>query len=137
MKNLKIFFIAFSMVLALATNTRAGVSVGKQVPDFQSSDTRGNPVSLSAYRGKFVVLEWFNFDCPFVKKHYGSGNMQRLQKAYRDKGVVWLSICSSAPGNQGNYSKEETNALITEKGAQATAVLLDESGAVGKLFGSS
>jgi hypothetical protein len=91
---------------------------------------------LSALKGKFVALEWSNYDCPFVKKHYGSGNMQRLQKKYTEKGVIWLTINSSAPGKQGNYPPEKWNEMSKEKGSAATAVLLDPDGKVGKLFGA-
>jgi peroxiredoxin len=91
---------------------------------------------LSSFKGKFVVLEWFNHDCPFVVKHYGSGNMQALQKEFIAKDVVWLSINSSAEGKEGFKSAEETNTLTTEKKAAPTAVLLDSDGTVGKLYGA-
>ena len=134
MKGLKIFFILFSVAFFLPAKAQAGVAVGESAPDFKLNDTRNNPVSLSAYQGKFVVLEWFNPDCPFVRKHYDSGNMQRLQKNYTEKGVVWLSICSSAPGKQGSYSAEQTNEIMTQRGAQSTAILLDTTGEVGHLY---
>ncbi|MFM8459906.1 MAG: redoxin domain-containing protein, partial [Chthoniobacterales bacterium] len=89
---------------------------------------------LSDFKGKLVVLEWLNHGCPFVVKHYGSGNMQKLQKEYTGKDVVWLSIVSSAPGKQGHMSPEDTNKTKEEKGSAATAVLLDEDGTVGKLY---
>src|SRR6267378_8300568 len=76
--------------------------VGSAAPDFSLTDAKGKTHSLSEYKGKYVVLEWFNPDCPFVKKHYGSGNMQKLQEEYTDKGVVWLTIDSNAPGFEGN-----------------------------------
>ncbi|PWT96244.1 MAG: thioredoxin family protein [Candidatus Melainabacteria bacterium] len=112
----------------------ATVVCGKPAPQFTLTDTNGKVHKLSDYKGKFVVLEWFNQGCPFVKKHYGSGNMQRMQKEYTEKGVVWLSICSSAPGKQGNYSPQEHNAMFKEKEASPTAILLDPEGTVGRLY---
>ncbi|MBU0676544.1 MAG: thioredoxin family protein [Verrucomicrobia bacterium] len=110
---------------------------GGTAPGFTLTDTHGNTHSLSDFEGKFVVLEWINHGCPFVVKHYSSGNMQSLQKKYTSKDeVVWLSICSSAPGKQGHYSPDEWNALIEQKGASPTAVLIDESGEVGNLYGA-
>lgn len=110
--------------------------IGQPAPDFTLTDTMGQAHTLAAHKGKFVVLEWSNYDCPFVKKHYGSGNMQRLQKTYTEKGVVWLTINSSAAGKQGNYPPEKWNEMIKEKGSAATAVLLDPDGKVGKTFGA-
>ena len=81
-----------------------------------------------------MVLEWINHGCPFVKKHYDSGNMQALQEKYTGKGVVWLSICSSAPGKQGHMDNEKWNETIEAKKSKATAVLVDEDGKVGKLY---
>ena len=112
------------------------VAIGKAAPEFSLSDTHGAATSLSTFKGKYVVLEWSNFDCPFVKKHYGSGNMQSLQKTYTGKGVVWLTINSSAAGKQGNYPADKWNEMIKEKSAAATAVLLDPDGKVGKLYGA-
>lgn len=112
------------------------VMIGQPAPDFTLTDTMGNAHTLSALKGKYVVLEWTNYDCPFVKKHYGTGNMQKLQKTYTEKGIVWLSINSSAPGKQGNYPPEKWNEMIKEKGSAATAVLLDPDGKIGKRFGA-
>ena len=111
-------------------------TVGLPAPDFKLTDTMGHEHTLSALKGKFVVLEWTNYDCPFVKKHYGSGNMQRLQKTYTAKDVVWLTVNSSAPGKQGNYPPEKWNEMTKEKSVAATAVLLDPDGKVGKLYGA-
>ena len=94
----------------------------------------------SSYRssaGKIVVLEWTNHQCPFVRKHYGANNMQTLQKDYTDKGVVWLSIISSAPGKQGHVEPQRANELTVSRGAHPTAVLLDTSGEVGRIYGAS
>jgi hypothetical protein len=129
---------ALAMVALVAgpTRARAEATVGSPAPAFTLPDTNGQTRSLSDYQGKFVVIEWVNHECPFVKKHYGSGNMQKLQKKYVDEGVVWLSINSSAPGKQGNYTAAEWNELTRAKGASPTAVLLDPDGKVGRAYGA-
>ena len=108
--------------------------INKPAPDFTLVDTYGKEHKLSDLRGKFVVLEWLNHGCPFVKKHYESKNMQNLQKQYTEKGVVWLSIVSSAPGKQGHSSPEEANVMVKEMEAAPTAVLFDTDGSVGKAY---
>ena len=110
--------------------------VGQPAPDFTITDTRGHTRSLAELKGKFVVLEWFNYDCPFTKKHYDTGNMQRLQLTYTVRGVVWFSIDSSAPGKQGHLSAKEANRLSAKKHVHATAILLDPDGKVGRLYGA-
>ncbi len=122
--------------VVLAAAPVKDVKVGKPAPDFTLVDSHGKKHTLSDYRGKFVVLEWINFGCPFVRKHYNSGNMQGLQKKYTEKGVVWLSICSSAPGKQGYYKPEEINKMLKQKKAHPTAYLLDPEGTVGRLYGA-
>ncbi len=102
--------------------------------DFTLVDSNGQSHTLSSYQGKYVVLEWINFDCPFVKKHYGSGNMPGLQAMYVGKGVVWLGISSSAPGKQGNFQGQALRDRIANENFQGTAYLLDEDGAVGKQY---
>lgn len=114
----------------------AGVVVGKKVPAFTLTDATGTERSLSDFSGKIVVLEWKNHLCPFVKKHYGSGNMQQLQSRFTQQGVVWLSIISSAPGKQGYVSGDEALALASQEGSSATAILLDPDGTVGRLYGA-
>jgi peroxiredoxin len=114
----------------------AGASVGKAAPDFSLPNTSGQTKKLSEYKGKFVVLEWNNPDCPFVKKHYESNNMQSLQSKYTKEGVVWLTINSSAKGKQGNYPPAELGTLLKSKNAAATEVLIDEDGSVGHLYGA-
>jgi peroxiredoxin len=109
----------------------------QSAPAFELPDVNGMTHSLSQYAGKIVVLEWTNYDCPFVRKFYGVGAMQSMQKQFTEKGVVWLSICSSAPGKQGNFSPDEWKRRIKETGSNATAVLLDESGTVGRSYGAS
>jgi peroxiredoxin len=122
------------VLLSIIGTALAAPQTGQPAPDFTLTDSNGKSHKLSDFKGKFVVLEWLNHGCPFVIKHYGSGNMQKLQKEYTGKDVVWLSIASSAPGKQGNMSPEETNKTKEEKGSAATAVLLDEDGTVGKLY---
>jgi len=111
-------------------------AVGSNAPDFSASDSNGKTQSVSQYKGKYVVLEWFNPECPFVKKHYGGGNMQKLQKEFTDKGVVWLAIDSSAPGKEGNLTAEQANAKISEWKGNASALVLDPDGKAGRAYGA-
>lgn len=120
----------------MVTGVKAEVVTGQPAPDFQLTDTAGTSHKLSDFKGKIVVLEWVNHGCPFVVKHYQGGNMQALQADYTGKGVVWLSVCSSAEGKQGYYTAEEWTKLNQEKGGKATAILLDAEGTVGKLYGA-
>jgi peroxiredoxin len=115
----------------------AAARVGEAAPTFTAPATTGGAVNLEAHRGKVVVLEWTNHDCPYVRKHYESGNMQALQKEMTAQGVVWLTIISSAPGEQGHVSPTEANALTEKRGAAPTAVLLDPKGSVGKMYGAT
>jgi peroxiredoxin len=126
--------VAAGMIAGFALAQEA--QVGKAAPDFTLTDTAGKTHSLSAFKGKVVVLEWTNPDCPFVKKHYDAGNMQNLQKTWTGKDVVWLAVNSSAPGKQGNYPAEKWTSLMKEKNAAPTAVLLDADGKAGKLYGA-
>ncbi|WP_456407607.1 thioredoxin family protein [Caldithrix abyssi] len=126
-----------TFILLAFVFTQAGeIKLGAPAPDFTLKDAEGKAHQLSDYRGKIVVLEWVNYGCPFVKKFYNSGTMQALQKKYTEKGVVWLSICSSAPGKQGHYAPEKIRELKKEKGAFYTAYLIDEEGTVGRLYGA-
>ena len=111
-------------------------AVGSPAPALTLTDTKGKQHNLADYKGKHVVLEWVNFGCPFVKKHYESGNMQATQKKAVEKGVVWLSVCSSADGKQGHMEAAEWNEEFTARKMASTAVLIDESGAVGKTYGA-
>lgn len=108
--------------------------VGSTAPEFVLTDSNGVTHQLSDFRGNPVVLEWINHDCPYVKKHYGAGNMQALQEQYTAEGVVWLSICSSAPNKQGHMSADGWNEASARHESNATAVLLDETGVVGKAY---
>jgi hypothetical protein len=111
--------------------------VGAPAPAFSATATTGKPVSLADYSGKIVVLEWTNHECPYVRKHYESGNMQALQKEATGEGVIWLSIISSARGEQGSVSAGQADELTKTRGAAPTAVLLDPTGVVGKMYGAT
>jgi hypothetical protein len=126
--------LALATGLAMTTFAHAAPEVGKPAPDFTATDSNGKTVRLSDFKGKIVVLEWTNDGCPFVQKHYSSHNMQSLQKDETSKGIVWLSIVSSAPGSQGYVTGPEANELTQSRGASPTAVLLDPEGTVGHLY---
>jgi peroxiredoxin len=112
------------------------VQIGQPAPEFTATDSKGTPVSLSQYRGKVVILEWTNADCPYTHKHYASGNMQSLQSLAQKNNVVWLSVISSAPGKQGYVNGPGADQLTVSRGASPTAVLLDPSGTLGRLYGA-
>ncbi|QYU68725.1 thioredoxin family protein [Leptolyngbya sp. 15MV] len=133
MKQMLAACAALAIVTACAASAQV---VGQPAPNFKLPDANGKPVSLSDFRGKTVVIEWNNPECPFVKKHYGSGNMQRTQAAAAKDGVVWLTINSSAPGNQGYVSGAGAKAVVAQSGGQPTAYLLDPNGVAGKAFGA-
>lgn len=115
---------------------RAQAVPGKQAPDFRLKDLDGRDLALADLRGRYVVLEWNNPHCPFVKKHYGSGNLPRLQKRYTAQGVAWLLVNSTAPGHPEHMGARELAAWLDQHGAQPTALLLDEAGQVGRAFGA-
>ena len=120
-----------------ANSTQASgttVRVGEPAPDFTGVDSNGKTHRLSDFKGKTVVLEWTNHECPFVRKHYESGNMQKLQKTATSDGVVWLSIVSSAPSQQGNVNGQKANELTKSRQAAPTAVLLDAEGTIGRSY---
>lgn len=128
-------FLGFGFFAILTIASFSGeVEIGKAAPDFTLPDSFGKNHSLSDYAGKNVVLEWLNHGCPFVQKHYNSGHMQKLQKMTKEKGVVWFSIISSAPGAQGYSTPEQANKIAQEKNAMPLAILLDPEGTVGKQY---
>ncbi len=134
---LTLALVALGVTVAAPTDLIAqdqGTQIGEAVPDFTLPDTYGKDHSIADYRGEYVVLEWLNYKCPSVVKHYKVGNMQMLQEKYTEKGVKWLAVVSSAPGKQGYYEPAEMNELSAEEGSHATAVLLDPSGEVGRLY---
>jgi peroxiredoxin len=120
--------------LAFISPLSAAVETGAAAPEFTLSDTTGATHSLSDFKGKYVVLEWTNHQCPFVQKHYQNGDMQALQQALTDDGVVWLQIVSSASGKQGHISPEEGEALREFKEMHSTAMLFDSNGEVGRSY---
>jgi peroxiredoxin len=131
--------LLLSALTCLASTALFGAdspAVGSAAPDFSVSDSKGKTQSVSQYKGKYVVLEWFNPECPFVKKHYGSGNMQKLQEEFTGKGVVWLTIDSSAVGSEGNLTPEQANAKMAEWKTHSTALLLDPDGKAGRTYGA-
>ncbi len=118
----------------VGTSTARALPPGSMAPEFKGVDSNGAAHSLSEYRGKFVVLEWANKGCPFEQKHYKSGNMERLQREWTAKSVVWLSVLSSAKGEQGYVTPAEENAYLKTMKASPTAALLDPTGAIGHLY---
>jgi len=137
MSRMSVMCAVPALVLLMGSpGLQADPTVGQAAPTWSVADSNGKLRSLDEFKGKWVVLEWTNNGCPFVQKHYGSGNMQRLQKAYTGKGVVWLSVISSAPGKDGYVSGERANQLTGSRGAAPTAVLLDAAGNVGRAYGA-
>ena len=132
MKVLHTLTLIGAMLLAPAA--MAAPTVGAPAPDFSATDIAGKPVSLSALKGKIVVLEWTNPGCPFVKKFYEPGAMQRFQKEATAQGVVWISINSSAEGKQGHLSTESAAALVKEQGFASSHLVLDPAGEIGKRY---
>ncbi len=136
----------FSLVFAVFASSQGSedekvevtitAKIGQPAPNFKLRSAIGKEHSLSGYKGQWVVLEWINLQCPFVLKHYNSKNMQTLQQTYSKKKVVWLSICSSAPGKQGNFSGDELTAKIKEISTNSTAYLIDGDGKVGHSYGA-
>ena len=131
MKTVLVALISLTAATLIAADSPP---VGTTAPNFSLPDTAGKAHSLSEYKGKYVVLEWFNPECPFVKKHYGSGNMQKLQSEYTGKGVVWLSIDSSAPGSEGNLTPEQAQKVMKDWNTKQTALLLDPEGKAGRAY---
>lgn len=124
--------VIFGVLIAFSAAWAA--RIGEPAPDFTATDTNGKAHKLSEYQGKFVVLEWSNRGCPYTQKHYNSGNMQRLQREWTGRGVIWLTVISSAPGKQGYVTASQENAYLKQVNAAPTAVLLDPTGALGHLY---
>jgi peroxiredoxin len=134
--KMKLLLTALTSLIGTAVFAADAPPVGSAAPDFSLTDAKGKTHSLSEYKGKYVVLEWFNPECPFVKKHYGSSNMQNLQKEFTDKGVVWLTIDSNAPGTQGSLTAEEAQKIASSWKTHETALLLDPEGNAGRAYGA-
>lgn len=130
--------LMIALLALLSSLSVFAVETGAVAPDFTLSGagTKDGEVKLSNYKGKIVVLEWLNHGCPFVRKHYDSGNMQKLQSKYVSKNVIWLSIISSAPGKQGHVTSDVARQEMVKNKSGATTVLLDETGKVGQLYGA-
>lgn len=128
--------ITATLAGAFALATAHAAEVGKAAPAFTAKDTKGQEHSLSDFKDKVVVLEWVNHQCPFVKKHYSSKNMQKLQADYTGKGVIWLTVNSSAEGKQGYLEASKLGEKVAAEGSKATATLVDTDGTVGKAYGA-
>ena len=126
--------LAFTLLI-IVSHLFAAINVGDSASDFSLTNQNGDVVKLSQFKGKTIVLEWMNHGCPFVKKHYNSNNMQKIQKKYRDQ-VVWLSIISSAKGKQGHSTPDEALNDMKEKKSYARFILIDEQGSVGQTYGA-
>jgi len=134
MKRSIAYTMTIALILCLAPLLIAAARVGEAAPDFTATASNGKTVKLSANLGKYVVLEWHNNGCPYVGKQYNSGNMQRLQKQWTGRGVVWFTILSSAPGKQGYVTASEENDYMAKMHAMPTAALLDPTGEIGHLY---
>jgi peroxiredoxin len=126
--------LAIAAFLVSTTLAVAAPEIGKPAPAFTAVDSNGKSHTLADFKGKTVILEWTNDGCPYVKKHYGAGNMQKIQKDLTGEGAVWLSVISSAPGKQGHVDGKGANALVTAQGSAPTAVLLDPKGTMGRAY---
>lgn len=131
----KKFVIIFLFLFAIIGSAQTA-KLNEQAPNFKLIDSNGKEHSLSDFKGKIIVLEWINYECPFVKKHYNSKNMQAIQEKYTNADVVWLAICSSAESKQGNFSNDEINSRSKKHNAKFTAYLIDSNGKVGKMYGA-
>jgi peroxiredoxin len=145
-RNRNCLLLALAVVASTTTTACSSDSEAAPVPDsppvnqpapaFTVSDTKGNTHSLDSYRGKWVVLEWFNHDCPYTKKHYKTDNMQGLQREYTANGVVWISVVSSAPGKDGYGSAADADRETIEKKASPSFVVRDTAGVLGRMYGA-
>lgn len=128
-------FVLLSFAFSTAySQTGNSLKIGMDAPSFSLRDQNWKIRNLEEFKGKYVVLEWINFDCPFVKRHYDAQNMQKLQKEYTSKGVIWLAVCSSAPGKQGNFDLNEIKIKMADYKTNMTAYLIDPEGTAGKLY---
>jgi peroxiredoxin len=130
------FLAGLCLAGVLVGSAVAAAVVGHPAPDFAGKGSDGRDYKLADYKGKYVVLQWYNRDCPFIHKHYDSGNMQKLQETYGKKGVIWFEIISSAPGREGYLTPEETQANRDKSGTRSIATLVDPDGKIGRLYGA-
>ena len=126
--------LVLGMIGIFVSAAGAALEIGQPAPDFTAVDAKGNTIRLSEYRGKTVVLEWTNADCPYTRKHYSSGKMQSVQALARQNDIVWLSVISSAPGKQGYVNGAAADALTVSRHAVPTAVLMDPAGTMARLY---
>lgn len=137
MKNLRILLAALACTLPVAALHAEGYKLGETpTATTAMTDETGKPHTLAEYKGKPVVLEWTNYGCPFTRKHYDSGAMQKLQQTYTGKGVVWLSVISSAEGKQGYLTPATAPTAVAKEGFKGTHVMLDTKGTLGHAFGA-
>jgi peroxiredoxin len=134
-------FLTLVAIFSVATTCAAEIqlqnpSINTQAPNFVAVNSYGQTIQLSDLRGSPVILEWTNHECPYVARHYDENNMQDVQKIARAAGIIWLSVISSTPGDQGHVSADKANALTDSRGASPAHVILDESGEVGMLYGA-
>jgi peroxiredoxin len=134
-------FLTLVAIFSITTTSAAEIqlqnpSINAKAPNFVTVNSYGQTIQLSDLRGSPVILEWTNHECPYVARHYDENNMQDVQKIARAAGIIWLSIISSTPGDQGHVSAAKANALTNTRGASPAHVLLDESGEVGMLYGA-
>jgi AhpC/TSA family len=134
MKRVATSWMIVAAAVFCASPMARAARVGERAPDFSVADTNGKVEKLSDYAGKFVVLEWSNRGCPYTQKHYSSGNMQRLQREWTQRGVIWLTVISSAPGKQGYVTAADENSWLKQINAAPTAALLDPMGTLGHLY---
>jgi peroxiredoxin len=127
---------ASGLLGALVSPAAAAPAIGEPAPAFSAKTADGDTASLADYAGKVVVLEWTNHDCPYVRKHYGSGNMQALQTQATAEGAVWLTVISSAPGEQGYVRGPEAKQIAAKAGASPSRILLDPDGVMGRAYGA-
>jgi peroxiredoxin len=128
--------LATAAILLASALAMFAARVGETAPDFTATDSNGKIHHLADYRGKYVVLEWHNNGCPYTRKHYESGNMENLQREWTARGVVWFTVISSAPGQQGYVTADQENQYVQQMNAAPTAALLDPSGDLGHLYGA-
>ena len=128
------FVLFAALLLAAPATAQDAPEIGRPAPTFELPDVTGAVHALEDYRGEWVVLEWLNYDCPYVKKHYSSGNIPSQQEKWTDRGVNWLAIVSSAPGKQGYFPADEMAARSEAENSHATAGLLDPEGDVGRAY---
>jgi hypothetical protein len=125
---------ATSTLIAANAPAGAAVQTGRPAPDFTATDSKGAQHTLAAYRGRTVIIEWTNHECPYTAKHYATGNMQALQAATTASGTAWLTVISSRQGEQGYVEGAEADRLTATRNARPTAVLLDSKGQLGRLY---